>query len=427
MDELLGKKSSTELKNISRQLNISPVGTKETIIKRIIKSLETASGKKKAEEVLPKELLMYYRALTLQGVSLMTPETEPDPSCICVAEKGSTVCCSQCGKSQHIKCISGNFDILPYVCPLCLLEKISPLDQIVEVLSPPWQLRQLPMNQNSKQFNTIEKTFEYSISTKDLIHKSHGKYQVQLRCLKLDGKSHFMTWPQTGYLIINSKIAMKFETSSNPNARKRKDEPLNITTILNPGKNSIEVIQLNDSNLYALSVFLIYKKTENEYIEEIKKNRLSFFQTKEFIHKVMAFEDHEVQSDSIKFSLKCPITLTLIEIPVRGKNCKHVQCFSLKPFVNIQKTSKVNRWKCPICMNFAYDIVVDEFILQILDKAKCNLDPCFVEIFRDLMYEIIKSEKIEDVIPKKRRIEHREEPVVKIPKIEKIPQIIELD
>lgn len=35
-----------------------------------------------------------------------------------------------------------------------------------------------------------------------------------------------------------------------------------------------------------------------------------------------------------KISLKCPITNKLLEIPARGIDCKHLQCFSLMAFLN---------------------------------------------------------------------------------------------
>jgi hypothetical protein len=66
-----------------------------------------------------------------------------------------------------------------------------------------------------------------------------------------------------------------------------------------------------------------------------------------------------------KLSLKCPISLSRIKIPVRGKHCKHVQCFDLRSFV------EENSWICPCCNSSILDLrmlVVDPFYLVIVSK-----------------------------------------------------------
>ena len=177
-----------------------------------------------------------------------------------------------------------------------------------------------------------------------MIEQGRGLYQIQVRSIRLDGVSFCMSWPSKGLLIVNEKIAMRFETSNNPNAKKRRDEPLNITTILHPGKNTICIHQYNDPNIYCVALYLIYRKSEERLIEEIKCcNIVTTEKSKEFISKILRSGDEEIKSDSIKFSLKCPITMTLMELPVRGINCNHVQCFNLGPYIQLQRYSKVNR------------------------------------------------------------------------------------
>lgn len=83
-------------------------------------------------------------------------------------------------------------------------------------------------------------------------------------------------------------------------------------------------------------------------------------------------EDDELQcvERKQKFKLTCPITLTRIGIPARGRDCRHLQCFDLDSFVQVTKGSKAfnNRWKCPECpLILRTDVlVVDPFVTEIL-------------------------------------------------------------
>ena len=51
----------------------------------------------------------------------------------------------------------------------------------------------------------------------------------------------------------------------------------------------------------------------------------------------------------------------IIDIPVRGLNCKHLNCFSLKNFLILVDGSKPRYWKCPICRRLANELFIDSF------------------------------------------------------------------
>mmetsp|Transcript_29620 Transcript_29620/g.29363 ORF Transcript_29620/g.29363 Transcript_29620/m.29363 type:complete len:138 (+) Transcript_29620:136-549(+) len=131
----------------------------------------------------------------------------------------------------------------------------------------------------------------------------------------------------------------------NPNAKKRKDQPLNITTLLrSDSPNNICVLQDAKVDKFICGVALIQKKSNESLIEEVRSQPgLSIDEGKTFINKILAQGDSDIISNSIKFSIKCPITMTLVEIPVRGIRCTHIPCFNLGPYINLQRYSKVNR------------------------------------------------------------------------------------
>lgn len=57
-------------------------------------------------------------------------------------------------------------------------------------------------------------------------------------------------------------------------------------------------------------------------------------------------------NDCDVFSLLCPIAKTVIETPVRGRDCNHLQCFDLRNFLHANKNPSAGRWRCGICQSF---------------------------------------------------------------------------
>lgn len=54
-----------------------------------------------------------------------------------------------------------------------------------------------------------------------------------------------------------------------------------------------------------------------------------------------------VEQTAIKVSLKCPITFRRIQLPARGHDCRHIQCFDLESY--LQLNCERGTWRCPVC------------------------------------------------------------------------------
>lgn len=54
-----------------------------------------------------------------------------------------------------------------------------------------------------------------------------------------------------------------------------------------------------------------------------------------------------VEQTSVKISLKCQITFRRITLPARGSECRHIQCFDLESY--LQLNAERGMWKCPVC------------------------------------------------------------------------------
>jgi hypothetical protein len=83
-----------------------------------------------------------------------------------------------------------------------------------------------------------------------------------------------------------------------------------------------------------------------------------------------AFDDES--SNSLTFSLVCPILKTPMETPVRGRNCKHLQCFDLKNFLCINEHVSGGRWRCGVC----------EVFVSVRDLVHCGLFQAMIDKYK---------------------------------------------
>ena len=82
--------------------------------------------------------------------------------------------------------------------------------------------------------------------------------------------------------------------------------------------------------------------------------------------------DLNIVTDSLKASLVCPLSKKRIEIPARGNDCKHLDCFDLK--AHLVMNDKRSEWLCPICNKAGHFEVlyIDSYFVSIL--TKCSAD-----------------------------------------------------
>ena len=82
-------------------------------------------------------------------------------------------------------------------------------------------------------------------------------------------------------------------------------------------------------------------------------------------------DGHDAQSsvDTFVFSLLCPISKVPMIHPVRGKQCKHWQCFDLFQFLSCNAPVCGGRWRCASC-----EIFVSPLELEYCGLTKAALD-----------------------------------------------------
>ncbi|CAI5465516.1 unnamed protein product [Closterium sp. Yama58-4] len=106
-----------------------------------------------------------------------------------------------------------------------------------------------------------------------------------------------------------------------------------------------------------------------------------------------------VETEAFVLSLKCPLSLTRIKVPVRGKKCSHESTFDLASYLRMNQglAKNVKRaWRCPVCYQQLLwsELFLDGFMQKILDEANEEVDE--VEVFPDGRWRRVESGDGED-------------------------------
>ena len=85
-----------------------------------------------------------------------------------------------------------------------------------------------------------------------------------------------------------------------------------------------------------------------------------------FINEQNKYHEEIQTLTKTTISLKCPLSLERIKIPVKGINCKHLQCFDLESYLELNLVTKKEKktiggfelddvfvylysyWRCPV-------------------------------------------------------------------------------
>ena len=124
-------------------------------------------------------------------------------------------------------------------------------------------------------------------------------------------------------------------------------------------------------------------------------------------------EEIEILEDTMKLSLKCPISFTRIQKPVKFKSCKHGQCFDFSNWkqltqnilnlrINSRETTGINRNKkchvkvsCPVCGTSVEEgdeeFVIDGLFKNIIESSESN-DISFELNLKNGTFTFIKDE-----------------------------------
>lgn len=212
-----------------------------------------------------------------------------------------------------------------------------------------------------------------------------GSRTVRVRCIKVSalggiGESDWVLtetfWPN-GMAILLNGIALEL--------RKKilhgKDLPVDITEHIREGANifSVAITRPNESDAvtYAVGIEFI-EITDSNHVHATIPRLEANDALSRIAERSASFDpDVEIVNSAVTIDLTDPFTSCMWELPVRGKNCRHNQCFDLKVFLETRgsKTghpSAPEQFKCPICGSDARPqiLTMDMFFVKIREELQ---------------------------------------------------------
>ncbi|KAK6597885.1 MIZ/SP-RING zinc finger protein [Botrytis cinerea] len=272
-------------------------------------------------------------------------------------------------------------------------------------------VKDFPMAPTKIPFESSLNKLEFQISADALTHISRDKLvandclmvrevksqslQFRLRCVSAVPDSNDFplsrwvvsdtVWPEMIFMDIDSH-----ELEARRKWHHGRDLPIDITPYVNAGANEISISMpklptATKEKEYFLAVEEIEILQHNEIMDMCKEQSIPAATVLEDIKKKLAGptdDDDEllILVTDLSIGLTDPFTSRIFEIPVRGKNCLHRECFDLATFLSTRPSKPkrpdqpcmVDVWKCPLCSEDArpYSLRHDEFLASVRDELQ---------------------------------------------------------
>ncbi|XP_023009209.2 zinc finger MIZ domain-containing protein 1a isoform X4 [Maylandia zebra] len=201
--------------------------------------------------------------------------------------------------------------------------------------------------------------------------------ELQFKCYHHEDRQMNTNWPASVQVSVNA-TPLTIERGDNKTSHK----PLHLKHVCQPGRNTIQitVTACCCSHLFVLQ--LVHRPSVRSVLQGLLKKRLlpaehCITKIKRNFSSVAASAGNTtlngedgVEQTAIKVSLKCPITFRRIQLPARGHDCKHVQCFDLESY--LQLNCERGTWRCPVCNKTALleGLEVDQYMWGILNAIQ---------------------------------------------------------
>eukprot|EP00928_Gymnodinium_smaydae_P090831 TRINITY_DN7454_c1_g1_i7.p1 TRINITY_DN7454_c1_g1~~TRINITY_DN7454_c1_g1_i7.p1 ORF type:complete len:833 (+),score=176.08 TRINITY_DN7454_c1_g1_i7:168-2666(+) len=285
------------------------------------------------------------------------------------------VCSQGCGQSYETlpRCVPSS----GFVCPTCRFREMDPLNPILDaqrgalkviIFQPPI------IPKNARQSAWLR--FSLNVPLLAEWRKKGHTIEVRMCCLNTNEADH--QWSQEFAMKINGTRVINIVPGQA--GHKRRDKPEQITSFLKPGRNVIEV-SLKDVCVtrWAMGILRAEPRLERKISMSVKPEPEE--SCKQRVYNLLFNSMLEGQSMEVEATgndrcrLVCPITLAKIEVPARGRKCRHLQSFDLKGYVQSNsRMENINlRWRCPVChlkLLPPKDLFIDTFLLNILGETE---------------------------------------------------------
>ncbi|KAL6906677.1 hypothetical protein GGI43DRAFT_236964 [Trichoderma evansii] len=190
-------------------------------------------------------------------------------------------------------------------------------------------------------------------------------------------------WPSYIYLSLNGEIISPLLKQHYHN-----DLPIELTNSLVKGANKVKVHMpsfpqnIKENIAYFMAVELIVTLDHDSSRALVTSApHISVDQTKAEIKRRLQLDTDEiiVNSDTLTVAVTDSFSSKLFEVPVRGRNCRHLECIDLENWLNSRpckpspeagEPTMVDTWGCPICGEDARpsNLQIDDYFVDIRGK-----------------------------------------------------------
>ncbi|GIC84633.1 MIZ zinc finger domain protein [Aspergillus udagawae] len=211
-----------------------------------------------------------------------------------------------------------------------------------------------------------------------------GSQIYRVRCIRISPSAKEVSqhtwcltetvWPSVIYIFVNGVelyVRRKFHNG--------KDIPLDISGHLKEGLNAISLHFIRSAAesrdiVYALAVEVMdtLSFTQVKKLAQTLPAPLSRERIRRRLSSSTTDDELSIISDYLTVNLVDPFMARIFNIPARGINCEHVECFDLETYI-LTRASKPGKavlkenWKCPICGADARPqyLIIDGFLSEV--------------------------------------------------------------
>ncbi|XP_067285189.1 zinc finger MIZ domain-containing protein 1-like [Pseudorasbora parva] len=201
--------------------------------------------------------------------------------------------------------------------------------------------------------------------------------ELQFKCYHHEDRQMHTNWPASVQVSVNA-TPLTIERGDNKTSHKA----LHLKPVCQPGRNTIQitVAACCCSHLFVLQ--LVHRPSVRSVLQGLLRKRLltaehcitkvkrNFSSVAVSVAGAGLNADDGVEQTAIRVSLICPITFRRIQLPARGHDCKHVQCFDLESYLELN--CERGTWRCPVCNKSAVleGLEVDQYTWGILNALQ---------------------------------------------------------
>lgn len=210
-----------------------------------------------------------------------------------------------------------------------------------------------------------------------------GAISFRVRCSNTNDPSEIgvraVTWPSCFFMSLNTEADLEVRRKSHWG----RDLPVDITRFIHSGQNTLTVSYHPTSEEKQKQYYFLVERVRvcDHGLAKSLASRLAADEALASLTSVLRMnqdEDLAFADPHVSIDLIDPFMATIWRTPVRGKDCKHRECFDHEAFLQSRPSylkgkeyssgpTDPDKWACPICGLDARpaSLVIDEFLLQV--------------------------------------------------------------